>query len=236
METNIITRSSSEAVATWIEEQILRGNLKPGDRLPNEYELAQMFGVSRGALREALFALKNKGFIERKPGKGTFVRRIDRTKLMGGLITKKRDEELFLDLLEVREILESKIIEFAISRGTAEDIEKIEAALQLLPRVIKEGDPSPLEADLEFHLSLALAAHNEILYILAWKVSELLKDVREKTLLAPGRLALCQQEHEAIFAAVRSRDLKRALTALKTHLNQVRKEVIGAEIRSYKVG
>lgn len=220
-----VVRGSSEAVVARMEEMILTGELKPGDRLPNEHELARMFGVSRGALREALFALKAKGIIERKPGKGTFVRRINRAKLLGGLATRKRDEELFLDLLEVREILESKAVELAIERGTAQDFEKIEIALGLLPRAMDGGTPFPLEADLEFHLSLALAAHNEILFYLARTVNELLQDVRERTLMQPGRLAECQREHGAIYAAVRARDKGRALAALKTHLNQVRKEV-----------
>ena len=218
-------RSSAEAIVAWIQEMILRGELKPGDRLPNEPELARMFGVSRGALREALAVLKAKGIIERRPGKGTYIRRINRAELLGSLATKKRDEDLFLDLLEVRELVESKVVELAIQRATAKDLEKIETALRLLPST-PSNNASPLEADLEFHLSLALAAHNEILFRLARTVNELLQDVRERTLLQPGRLAECQREHEAIFAAIRARDLPRALAALKTHLDQVRREVI----------
>jgi len=218
-------QGASEAIAAWIEDMILKGELKPGERLPNEPDLARMFGVSRGALREALSALKAKGIIERRPGRGTYIRRIRRAELLNGLATRKGDEELFLDLLEVREWLESKVVELAIERGTPKDIEKIRDALQLLPRALSEGTPSPLEADLEFHLSLALAAHNEILFRLARNVNELLQDVRERTLMQPGRLAACQREHEAIFAAICDRDLDRALKAIKAHLNQVRREV-----------
>lgn len=221
----LAVRSSSEAVVAWIEEMILKGELKPGDRLPNEPELARGLGVSRGALREALAVLKAKGVIERRPGRGTYIRRINRAELLGELAARKRDEDLFLDLLEVREILESKALELAIERGTFEDLDKIRDALGLLPRAMREGTPSPLEADLEFHLSLALATHNEILFRLARNVNELLKDVRERTLMKPGRLAACQREHEAIFAAVRDRDKERAIQALKSHLDQVRKEV-----------
>jgi len=218
-------RGSSEAIVVWIENMILKGELKPGERLPNEPDLARMFGVSRGALREALSALKAKGIIERRPGRGTYIRRVRRAELLSELATRKGDEELFLDLLEVREWLESKVVELAIERGTPKDIEKIGDALQLLPRAVSGGTPSPLEADLEFHLSLALAAHNEILFRLARNVSELLQDVRERTLMQPGRLATCQREHEAIYAAICDRDLNCALKAIKAHLNQVRREV-----------
>ncbi len=221
----LTVRSSSEAIVAWIEEMILKGELKPGDRLPNEPDLARRLGVSRGALREALAVLKAKGVIERRPGRGTYVRRINRAELLGELAARKRDEDLFLDLLEVREILESKALELAIERGTSKDLEKIQDALALLPRAIAEGAPSPLEADLEFHLALALAAHNEILFRLARNVNELLQDVRERTLMKPGRLAACQREHEAIFAAIRDRDRDRALKALRSHLDQVRREV-----------
>jgi len=226
MRVPIEIRSSSEAVVAKVEEMILSGKLKPGAKLPNEHELTQIFGVSRGTLREALFALKNKGMIERKPGRGTFIRRVDRIQLLHALATRKCDEELFLDILEVREILESKAIELSIERGTAKDFEKIHFALQLLEEAIKNGDPSPLEADLEFHISIAFAAHNEILLWLIWKLSELLQGVREKTLMVPGRLSECQREHRAIFNGILNRDLQGALTALKNHLNQVRKEVI----------
>lgn len=221
----LAVRSSAEAIVAWIQEMILKGELKPGDRLPNEPELARMFGVSRGALREALAVLKAKGVIERRPGKGTYIRRINRAELLGSLATRKRDEELFLDLLEVREIVESKAVELAIERATAKDLEKIETALKRLSCARSRGSVSPLEADMEFHLSLALAAHNEILFCLARTVNELLQDVRERTLMQPGRLNECQREHEAIFEALRARDRRRALAALKAHLDQVRKEV-----------
>jgi len=221
----LAVRSSVEAIVAWIQEMILKGELKPGDRLPNETELARMFGVSRGALREALAVLKAKGIIERRPGKGTYIRRINRAELLGSLATRKRDEELFLDLLEVRELVESKAVELAIERATPEDLDKIETALRLLPSTSPQNSPTPLEADLEFHLSLALASHNEILFCLARTVNEILQDVRERTLMHPGRLQECQREHEAIYAAIRARDRERALAALKTHLDQVRKEV-----------
>jgi GntR family transcriptional repressor for pyruvate dehydrogenase complex len=226
MKVPIEARSSSEAVVAKVEEMILAGKLKPGAKLPNEHELSQIFGVSRGTLREALCALKSKGIIERKPGQGTFIRRVDRAQLLHALATRKCDEELFLDVLEVREILESKAIELSIERGTAQDYEKIGFALRLLDETIEKGQPSPLEADLEFHISIAFAAHNEVLLWLIWKLSELLQDVREKTLMLPGRLSECQREHRAIFTAIINHDADEALAALKTHLNQVRKEVI----------
>lgn len=222
-------RSSSEAIVAEIEEMVLKGELKPGDRLPNEAELASLFKVSRGSLREALSALKAKGIIERRPGKGTYIRQINRSELLGLLATCKRDEELFIDLLEVRELVESKVIELAIERATDEDLGRIEAALKRFPTKISENSLSVLDADLEFHLALALASHNEILFYLARTVNELLKDVREQTLLYPGRLQECQAEHKAIYDAIRARDSERALYALKQHLGKVKKEVIKRE-------
>lgn len=126
------------------------------------------------------------------------------------------------------------MVELAIERATAQDLEKIETALKLFPTNSASHSPSPLEADLEFYLSLALAAHNEILFCLARTVNELLQDVRERTLMEPGRLSICYCEHEAIFAAVRDRDRERALAALKTHLDQVRKEVRAEQERVTK--
>lgn len=219
-------RSVSEAIIVWVQEMFLRGELKPGERLPNEVELARMFKVSRGALREALSALKAKGLIEKTPGRGTFIRKVSRAKVLGELASKKQDEELFIDIIEVREVIEEKAIELALKRMSPKDLDNIRHALSLLPQNNKPGAPTALEADVQFHLSLALAAHNEILFRLVQNVGGLLQDIREKTLMHAGRLEECQHEHEEIFEALQEGDLNRTMSALKKHLDQVRKEVM----------
>jgi len=219
-------RGASEAIIVWIEEMLLRGELKSGERLPNEAELARMFGVSRGPLREALSALKAKGIIEGTPGRGTFIRQISRAKVLGALAAKKGDEELFLDIIEVREVVEKKAIELAIKRAAPQDLDNIKHALSLLSQDNELGVPSALEADLQFHSSIALAAHNEILFRLVQNVGGLLQDVREQTLIRTGRIDECRHEHEEIFEALQQHDLDRAMSALKKHLDQVRKEVM----------
>lgn len=218
-------RGVSQAIIVQVEEMLLRGELKPSERLPNEAELARMFGVSRGVLREALSALKAKGLIEKTPGRGTFIRKVSRVEVLGELASKKQDKELFIDIIEVREVIEEKAIELAIKRATRKDLDNTKHTLSLLPQNDKLGAPTALEADLEFHLSIALAAHNEILFQLVQNVGGLLQDFREKTLTQTGRLEQCQREHEEIFDALQQRDLDRASSALKKHLEQVRKEV-----------
>src|SRR5258708_31244237 len=121
-----IVRSSRlyEEIVQQVEESIQKGAMKPGDQLTPERELAQQFGVSRTAVREAVKALREKGLVEAYPGRGTFItdgapysmrQSLDRM-LKGG----QAEGSGFL--AEVREILEPEIAAMAATRGEAEDL------------------------------------------------------------------------------------------------------------------
>jgi GntR family transcriptional repressor for pyruvate dehydrogenase complex len=87
------------------------GSLNPGDRLPPERQLAEEFGVSRAAVREALSALGLMGLVEVRPGEGTFVRAVTEEALvspMALLLAMERDEAMGLEMLEIRAALEAE--------------------------------------------------------------------------------------------------------------------------------
>src|SRR5215831_2000709 len=121
-----IIRSSRlyEQIVQQVEESIHKGALKPGDQLPPERELAEQFGVSRTAVREAVKALREKGLVEAYPGRGTFItdgtsysirQSFDRMMRIG-------QPEASAYLVEVREILEPEIAGLAAARADAEDL------------------------------------------------------------------------------------------------------------------
>src|SRR5689334_24400918 len=107
-----------EQIVQQIEETILKGDLKPGDQLPAERDLAQRFGVSRTAVREAVKALREKGLVEAYTGRGTFVTngrsQVIRHSL--DLMLKINQQEGLLHLAELRSILEPEIAALAASR------------------------------------------------------------------------------------------------------------------------
>ena len=126
-----IVRSSRlyEQIVQQVEESIHKGAMKPGDQLPPERELAQQFGVSRTAVREAVKALHEKGLVEAYPGRGTFITDGTSYSMRQSLdrMLKVGQAEGSGLLAEVREILEPEIAALAATRADDEDLASIPA-------------------------------------------------------------------------------------------------------------
>src|SRR5579863_1981380 len=148
-----------EQIVHQIEESIVKGALKAGDQLPAERELAQRFGVSRTAVREAVKALREKGLVEAYSGRGTFI--TDGTsqavRQSFDLMVKIGQPEGSTDLAEVRSILEPEIAALAAERAQDSDRATLREAVAVMDRALKDAD-AYIEADLDFHLALAEAA------------------------------------------------------------------------------
>ncbi|HHW43452.1 MAG TPA: FadR family transcriptional regulator [Desulfotomaculum sp.] len=210
-----------EDVINQIETIILAGQLAPGDKLPPERELAEEIGVSRGTLREAFRILERQGIIETRPGGGRYVR-----KLPEGLLDKERilsslETAAMLDLLEAREVFESKIVELACERATPVDLETIEQSLAMAEGEKIDG-LEVLNHDQAFHLALAEATHNIVFVNIVELNLALLFQIRSKTSVLPGRAKEIIAEHRAIFEAVKDRDSQRAREMLLVHLNNIK--------------
>src|SRR5580700_4385393 len=111
-----------EQIVQQVEDSILKGQLKPGDQLPAERDLAQAFGVSRTAVREAVKTLREKGLVEAYAGRGTFITSgtAHSIRLTLDRMMRSGPSENTLHLAEVREILEPEIAAFAAQRADAE--------------------------------------------------------------------------------------------------------------------
>ncbi|WP_432696335.1 pyruvate dehydrogenase complex transcriptional repressor PdhR [Marinobacterium sp. YM272] len=155
----------SDVIMQRIEEMIMEGALRPGQRLPPERELAQEFDVSRPSIREALQKLAAKGLLVSRQGGGTFVAENLGDGLVDPLLDLFRSHpEAQYDLLEFRHALEGVSAYYAALRSTVADREVIAARLDDLQRYHdrKEFDKE-VAADVEFHLAIAAAAHNVVL-------------------------------------------------------------------------
>jgi len=210
----------SDEVVTQIQQLLVEDRLKKGGRLPPEREMARQLGISRPVLREALSALESMGVIERRKGGGTFVRELDSDEVLENMVSTstKTDKELFEDLLEIREVLESKAIEWAIERATQQDLARIEGTLDML---VNSKDESGIEADILFHLYISAATHNEVLFKLTRNIGNMLRDVRERTLKLPGRKEECFKEHRKIFLALQRGNKREAIKAMRDHIGRV---------------
>jgi DNA-binding FadR family transcriptional regulator len=186
-----------------IKAMILGGELRPGDRLPKEAELADRLGLSRNSLREAVKALSLIRVLDVRQGDGTYVTSLEPSLLleaMGFVVDFHRDDTV-LHFLEVRRILEPAAAALAATRMSAEDVAKLrEICQQLAP------DPS-IEAlvqnDLEFHRLIAAGTGNTVLCSLIDGISGPTTRARIwRGLTQEGAVARTREQHQAILEAI----------------------------------
>src|SRR5712672_3826068 len=138
----VTTSRLYEQIVEQIEDSILKGALKPGDQLPAERELAQRFGVSRTAVREAVKALREKGLVEAYSGRGTFI--TDGTsqavRQSLDLMVKIGQPEGSTHLAEVRAILEPEIAALAAMRVQDSDLATMREAVAVMDRAGQDPD------------------------------------------------------------------------------------------------
>ncbi len=211
-----------EQIVQQIEDSILDGVLKPGDQLPPERELAEQFGVSRTAVREALKTLREKGLVEAYTGRGTFV--TDGTsqavRQSFDLMAKEQPDGL-LYLSQVREILEPEIAALAAKRIEEQHLITMREAVTTMDRSLHDPE-AYIEADLDFHLSLAEAVANPLILSLIDSVVGLLREQRLQVFNVEGGPERGQFHHRRILAAVEAHDPEQARAAMRAHLAQIR--------------
>jgi GntR family transcriptional repressor for pyruvate dehydrogenase complex len=214
-----------ERIVSQIEQRIEAGDLKVGDQLPSERELAEQFAVSRTAVREAVKALRQKGLLEIRPGRGTFITNgtSDTIRSSLGMLMRIGATKGTGYLTEVREILEPEIAAIAASRITDEYITAMQEAVRTMDTALDNVDVF-VEADLDFHLALAEGTQNPIIPILMDSIIDLLREERKRTGLTKGGLQRGQIHHKKILDAVTRRDPQAARQAMQNHLKQVRKD------------
>jgi GntR family transcriptional regulator, transcriptional repressor for pyruvate dehydrogenase complex len=212
-----------EQIVQQIEESIVKGDLKAGDQLPAERELALRFGVSRTAVREAVKALREKGLVEAYSGRGTFI--TDGTthavRQSLDLMVKIGQPEGSFHLAEVRAILEPEIAALAATRIQESELATMREAVAIMDRSGRDPD-SYIEADLDFHLALAEGAANPLILSLLDSIVGLLREQRLRIFRVPGGPDRGQVHHKRILDAVERHDAEKAREAMRAHLSQVK--------------
>lgn len=216
--------SLSDAIVEQIIDLISRGVLRPGERLPSEKELCLRFGVGRTTIREALRSLAVMGILDGRVGEGTFVstdsrKYLDKA-LQWGLLIDRKDVN---DLIETRLMLESQTAAAAAARATEEDLEEMEEALNGMQRSV-DHPAEYLEHDLRFHLAIARATQNRILYNLLSLTRGYLQTWISESLAKPSarkiraRAESSVREHRKILQALRRHKPDEARQAMTEHI------------------
>ena len=222
-----------EQIVEQIERTILDGQLKPGDQLPPERELAVRFGVSRTAVREAVKALREKGLIESQHGRGTFVTdgtsQAIRQSLDRMMTMKVSQPDGANHLIEVRAILEPEIAARAAAAADEKDIAAMREAYEAMQKASNNAEAF-IEADLDFHLTLAEAAGNPLILALIDSIVALLREHRLRMFAVEGGPTRGQYHHLRILEAIERHDPEAARSAMTAHLEQVTEDAHRAPV------
>lgn len=203
-----------------LEEMMLQGALRPGERLLPERDLAQAMAVSRTSIRQALAVLKDRGLISVRAGAGSYAQNTHDmviTDLAGSLGSFK---ERVLEPMEVRQLLEPQTARLAAERASDKDIADIESLLAS-QRVLHDCGKTFVEEDIAFHRLIATSANNKILLQVIDNVQLMLRDSRELSLATPAGARASLKGHNQIYEAIRNRQPDRAFEAMAVHIETV---------------
>lgn len=210
-----------DSIVADIKNKIIAGELKDGDLLASQDELARGFGVSRASLREALSQLCLMGVVETRQGSGTFVKSAsaaDYMNVLSPLLTM--DGASAAELLEARFFIEPPMAELAAANATDEQVEKMKTAVVGMRRAYETDDTDSFVAfDTQFHMLIAASSKNRVLM----KVLEVIKNLlpmcmRRFHSAAPTRVPTSMRYHEEIYEAISRRDLAGARQGMEKHI------------------
>ncbi len=218
----IRTVKVSDKVYSQIRDMIYRGELRAGQKLSSEREMAQMLNVGRPTVREAIQKLIDQGLIESRRGVGTFVMGEETRKNKKPLLQLLNGQDFtIVDLLEVRLVLESSSAALAARRATEEDIRIIEQSLNRLLDA-RESLERNLDNELSFHMNIAYAAKNIVHVHLMKSFYDVLyygMNLAFPTLIKDQKLDdMTFDQHITIFNAIKNRDPELASETMEKHI------------------
>ncbi len=206
-----------EQIITVLQNYIIDGNLKPGDAIPPERQLASQLEVSRFSLREALRVAQTQGLIEISRGRCPRVAKLSAAAAANVIaLTLRRSGKVLLDLIEARQALECQIARLAAARAQQSHIAAIRQTIESMEQN-KNNLNLCVEKDIEFHNILVEASGNKVFEIMLAPLSELLRKSRKETMRANG-VQHAIVGHKLLLSAIIEKDSDKAAEAMYRHL------------------
>ena len=232
----IVRVSASDQVCDKMKELILDGTWPVNEKLPTEYELAEMFGVNRMTVRTALQKLNTLGVLETRPGEGTFVRTFDFSWLIEEIADFYMTPRLMKDISSFRQILETGCIPLVIENGTPEELAELKditerACASIRSRYENRGRLTARENNahyqklFDFHEQIFKMAHNELLYysyaVARKSICRMIVTMGEKRFAAQreSNLDLGVSYHRIICRAIEEKDVEACRAAMSKLLS-----------------
>lgn len=209
----------SEQVAKQLAARITAGDWQPGEKLPSEAELCKAFHVGRSSLREALTSLAFIGLIRVRAGGGSYVADKPSAYYTSSWLNTGtlNNEKALAEFIEARLVLESELAGLCAERITQEELD----AMDVLVEKMKQTSDNAAEfwkLDLAFHLSMGMAAKNDVLNNILRNVREQMRDLISKSLLLNEGMEQAVGQHIKVLEALRQRNPVRARDAMRSHL------------------
>jgi GntR family transcriptional repressor for pyruvate dehydrogenase complex len=210
-------------VVDQIQNMILDGTLKAGDKLPTERDMTELFKVSRTSVREAIRALDILGLVECRQGDGNFIRKDFSTGMFEPLsIMFKLHNGNALDLFQIRKMLEEEAVKLAATQITKKQLVELKSIMRNLESAEIEKEKVKLDAD--FHFKIIEASGNYLLQCFYNAVATIMKsfmaDAR-KVFIKAEKLNVLSELHQEIYAGIESHNPDGALNAIRKHFNFV---------------
>jgi GntR family transcriptional repressor for pyruvate dehydrogenase complex len=198
---------------------ILENRLRPGDKLPSERDLMAQLGVGRNSLREAVKTLSAVGVVEVAVGEGTFVGQGDASALAKPLSwALLMNESSAREVIQARRLLESELAALAAENASDEEITAIGAELAAMREHLRDPERY-ITHHLAFHLAIAKAAHNGVLYHILATLGQVVRLwIVENYSSRPTEQARRVDEHDPVYETIAARDPARARAAMESHL------------------
>ncbi|MCU0558640.1 MAG: FadR family transcriptional regulator [Desulfobacterales bacterium] len=222
----VVKRRLSDSVLDEIARMFDRGELKEGDKLPNQNELAAQLGVSRASLRESLHTLALMGVLEQRPGFGTVVRGRMPANFSDFLnLPLISDAKETIELVEARRFIEISNVELAVKNITAEDLAEMGRIVESMQTAVAEDRLADyVRKDADFHHLLAKATGNRFMVHLFLTIRRIMEQfITESFSALPRMLGRSLSDHQRIHAALLRKDEARAVTEMKRHMENIRK-------------
>jgi GntR family transcriptional repressor for pyruvate dehydrogenase complex len=222
----------SEKIAERLLSLIKEKQLKPGDRLPPERELAVTMGVSRPSLREALRALSIMHIIENRQGSGTYITSLQPETLVEHLdFIIALNDQSFLDLFQARKILEVGLASIAAQTITSNELDELKGCLDRAADEIDDPEAF-LQSDLELHQRILDSAQNQLLALFMKSINDLNIASRRRTGESLKVREQTLKDHRLILSALRTHDAQLSGQAMRDHLDHVEQHLKEMSVES----
>lgn len=215
------TMSLTDEAIGKLKEMILSGQIQPGEKLPAEKALSEQLGLSRSSLREAVRALTMLGVLKTRRGDGTYVTSLEPKLLLEstGLVMDLLQENILVELIEVRRLLEPGATAMATARIGDTDLARLRDCMERIDAA--QDIDSLVEADDEFHAVIAHAAGNSTLASLLGSLSgKTLRARHWRGLTDEAVIERTKAGHHAIYQAIRDKDPEQARAAATMHIHE----------------